>query len=355
MTKVSASLIVKNEERFISNCLASLRGHVDEIVVVDTGSSDGTAESARQFGARVLHFDWTGSFAEARNASLAACSGDWILYIDADECLRLEPGVTLSAQLSRPDWAGAMVKFQPKTGYTSYWEHRLFRRHPDISFEGRIHESYLRSLTAFAERHGLQFGKADVSLDHYGYDGDQSHKHPRNLPLLLDSIATTPGRPYYWYHLAETYAALGRVEDALEAGEQGLRVAAGCATEKEAADVNLISQVVTRLRIETGRDPSDIIEEALRRFPEDHAMSFLKARWLLNSGEAGAAIALLDQLLSIEPDSLPPGNMAFDKRIFGISAREMKAAALVQLGDLAGAGATLRCRTGKPAPAAGPA
>lgn len=339
----------------MSNCLASLRGHVDEVVVVDTGSSDGTVEIASQFGARVLHFSWTGSFAEARNASLAACSGDWILYIDADECLRLKPGVTLSAQLARPDWAGAMVKFRPKSGYTSYWEHRLFRRHPDISFEGRIHESYVGSLTAFAERNGLHIGRADVAIEHYGYDGDQSHKHPRNLPLLIDSIATTPGRPYYWYHLAETYAALGRVEDALAVGEKGLRVAGSCANEKEAADVNLISHVVARLRIETGRDPSDIIEDALLRFHEDYAMRFLKARWLLNSGEARAAIALLDQLLSIDPDGLPPGTMAFDKRIFGISAREMKAAALVRLGDLSGAGSALRGRTGRPAPVTGPA
>lgn len=337
------------------SCLASLRGHVDEVVVVDTGSSDRTAEIARLAGARLLHVDWTGSFADARNMSLAACSGDWILYIDADECLRLEPGVTLSVQLSRPDWAGAMVKFRPKSGYTSYWEHRLFRRHPSIFFEGKIHESHLRSLTAFAELHGLTIGRADVSIDHYGYDGEQSHKHPRNLPLLLDSIYTTPSRPYYWYHLAETYAALGRAEDALETGEKGLRVAGNCASEREAADVNLIAQAVVRLRIDSGRDPSEVIEDALRRFPEDYAIRFLKARWLLGRGEARTAIALLDELLAIDPDHLPPGAMAFDRRIFGSAARELKAAALVKLGDLAAAGALLRQGAERHPPASAPA
>lgn len=342
MTRVSAALIVKDEERFLPVCLASLYGHVDEVVVVDTGSLDKTPDIARQAGAHLLNFEWNGSFADARNASLEACRGDWILYIDADECLRLEPGITLKSHLSQPDWAGAMVKFRPKSGYTTYWEYRLFRRHPSIRFEGRIHESHLRCLTAFAESHGLAIGRADVSIDHYGYDGDQSHKHPRNLPLLLDSIISTPSRPYYWYHLAETYAALGRVQAALEAGETGLRVAGSHASEKEAADINLIAQVVARLRIDAGLDPSDVIEDALRRFPEDYAVRFLKARWLLGLNEARTAIGLLDELLSIDPDRLPPGAMAFDRRIFGSSARELKAAALVKLGDLAAAAALLR-------------
>ena len=322
-------------------CLASLRGHVDEVVVVDTGSTDKTVEIARKAGAQVLHFRWNGSFADARNVSLSACRGDWILYIDADECLRPDPGVSLAQDLSEPRWAGAMVKFRPKSGYTSYWEHRLFRRHESIRFEGRIHEGYVTSLMAFAAKHGLDIGRARVSIDHYGYDGDQSHKHPRNLPLLLDAIETTPGRAYYWYHLAETYAALGRVEEAIAAGEQGLRVVRRAASEKEAADVNLVAQLVARLRLETGGDPSDVIAEALQRFPEDHAMRFLKARWLLSRGLALEAVSVLDELLAIDPDSLLPGMMAFDKRIFGSAARELKAAALVKLRDFAGAAALI--------------
>jgi len=338
MTTVSASLIVRDEERFLASCLQSLQGHVDEIVIADTGSTDSSPAIARGFGARVVLFPWNGSFADARNAALEACTGDWILYSDADERLRVPPGMTLAGQLSRPDWAGAMVKFRPKTGYTAYWEHRLFRRLPGIRFEGRIHESHLKTLMAHARRQGLAIGKSDVHIDHYGYDGDQSHKHPRNLPLLLDSIASNPGRPYYWYHLAETYAALGRLDEALDTGEKGLAAASRCRDEKDAADVNLVAQLVARLLIERGGDPSAIIADALGRFPDDHAMTFLKARWLLRSGQPREAIALLDHLLAIDPDDVPPGLMAFDREIFGSHARELKAAALIRLGDVAGAG-----------------
>lgn len=342
MSSISASLIVKNEERFLPSCLESLRGQVDEVVVADTGSTDRSVEIAREAGARVIDVPWTGSFAEARNAALAACRSDWILYIDADECLRLPEGTSLQAIVSRPDWAGAMVKFRPKSGYTSYWEHRLFRSDPAIRFEGRIHESHLRMLTDFARRHGLSIGRAEVFIDHYGYDGDQSHKHPRNLPLLLESVETTPERPYYWYHLTETYAALGRIPEALAAGERGLSVAAKAASDKEAADVNLIAQAVARLMIEQGGDPTAVIDAALARLPGDHAMRFLKARWLLATGDAKAAVAIADDLLAIDPDGLAPGVMAFDKRIFGSAARELKAAALVRLGDFAAASAVLR-------------
>lgn len=342
MTSISASLIVKNEERFLRSCLASLAGHVDEVIIVDTGSTDDTVSIARDSGARLLTFPWNGSFSDARNAALDACTGDWILYIDADECLRIDEGLSLRSQLAVNDWAGAMVRFRPKSGYTRYWEHRLFRRDPSIRFEGKIHESHVRSVTDFASRHGLLIGRAGVSLDHYGYDGDQSHKHPRNLPLLQESIETTPSRIYYWYHLAETLSELGRPLQALETGERGLRIAASAASEKHAADTNLLAQTVARLRMEMGQVPSDVIEDALQRFPQDHAMAFLKARWLVNSGSPRAALPILDRLLAIDPDNMEPGMMAFDERIFGSLAIELKAAALVRLGDVAAAGMLLR-------------
>jgi tetratricopeptide (TPR) repeat protein len=342
MPTVSASLIVKNEERFLGACLESLRGQVDEVVVADTGSSDRSVEIAEQAGARVLRIPWTGSFADARNHSLEACRGDWILYIDADECLRMTAGALLSQEIDRPGWAAAMVKFRPKTGFTRYWEHRLFRRVPEIRFEGRIHETNINAVKAYAAQQSLEIGRTDVAIDHFGYDGDQSRKHPRNLPLLLESVVTQPSRPYFWYHLAETYAALGRSKEALETGERGLSIAGASSTAKEAADVNLLAHVVARLKIEVGGDPTPVIDAALQRYPGDYAMIFLKARWLLTQGRFEGAITLLDQLLAIDPSSLPPTLMAFDEQLFGRHARELKAVALVKLGDAAGAAALIR-------------
>ena len=84
--RISLCMIVKDEEEMLPGCLAAVAEHVDEIVVVDTGSTDRTVEIAESFGANVVEFPWNGSFADARNVSLDHATGDWILWLDADEC-----------------------------------------------------------------------------------------------------------------------------------------------------------------------------------------------------------------------------------------------------------------------------
>ena len=84
---LSACMIVKNEEKFLAQCLNSIKDAVDEIIIVDTGSTDKTVEIAQSFGAKVYHHPWRNSFSEARNHSLSYATCDWILQIDADEAL----------------------------------------------------------------------------------------------------------------------------------------------------------------------------------------------------------------------------------------------------------------------------
>ena len=84
---LSLCMIVKNEEKHLAKCLASVRPVVDEMIVVDTGSTDRTVDIAKAFGAQVYNFEWTNNFAEARNYSLSKASGDWILVLDADEVI----------------------------------------------------------------------------------------------------------------------------------------------------------------------------------------------------------------------------------------------------------------------------
>lgn len=79
--KVSACMIVKNEERTIGKCLSSICHSVDEIVVVDTGSLDHTITVARQYGAKIFQYPWKSDFA------LSEAKGDWVVFFDADEYL----------------------------------------------------------------------------------------------------------------------------------------------------------------------------------------------------------------------------------------------------------------------------
>jgi tetratricopeptide (TPR) repeat protein len=338
---VSAAMIVRDEEKFLPGCLALLAGSVNEIVIVDTGSRDRTVDIANDFGARVLHHNWNGDFAAARNVALDAATCDWILYIDADERLSLPRGGCVGDYID-PLTVAALVRFRPKTGYTRYREWRLFRNDPRIRFEGRIHESMVRGIQTVAASDNLSIVHADVAIDHLGYDGDQSHKHPRNLPLLEACVRDHPGRVYYWYHLAETLAALGREAEAISIAEAGLVQAARELSDKQRSDASLLTQTLVRLRLARKQTTLGLIDAGLARVPEDFALHFLRARALLDEDRAQEALEIAETLLSIDPDALCDGLLAFDQSIFRERACELGAVAALRLGRKADAGAYFR-------------
>ena len=328
---VSAALIVRDEERFLPGCLDFLAGKVDEVIIVDTGSRDRTVEIGEESGARILHHVWADDFAQARNIALDAASSSWILYIDADERLSLPGGGMVGAYVD-PTAAACLVRFKPKSGYTRYLEWRIFRNDPRIRFEGRIHESMVRSIQDVASSDGLKIVRTPVQIDHLGYDGDQAHKHPRNLPLLEACVRENPDRIYYWYHLAETLAALGRVEDAVGIAEEGLSRALLALSDKGRTDCTLLIQTLARLRLSRKEETLGLLEQGLSRVPEDHALRFLKARALIEGGKPEAALEITKYLLEINPAELVDGLIAFDESIFRERACEVAAIASLRMG-----------------------
>ena len=83
--QISSCLIVKNEAENIARCLESIKSISDEIIVVDTGSTDNTVEIAKSYGARIYFYEWDNNFSNARNFALEKATGDWIIFLDADE------------------------------------------------------------------------------------------------------------------------------------------------------------------------------------------------------------------------------------------------------------------------------
>jgi tetratricopeptide (TPR) repeat protein len=329
---VCAALIVRDEARFLPGCLETLAGRVDEIVIVDTGSRDESVEVAIAAGAKVLHHEWASNFAEARNIGLEAANSDWILYIDADERLSLPDGGKVSDYLTLATMA-AFVRFRPKVGFTRYRDPRIFRNDPRIRFQGQIHETVVGCLRAIEKEEGLPIVRSRIGIDHFGYEGDQAHKHARNLPLLRKSVKTHPQRIYYWHHLAETFAALGQTPEALETALEGLRVAESIDQPLQQADVSLIRQLVARLYLENGSDPLHIIDDGLRRVPDDYGLMFLKAKAQLRSSCPEQALEIAKSLRGVDPDSLYDGILAFDCRIFREYACELAGMASLALGD----------------------
>jgi hypothetical protein len=343
---VTAALIVRNEGRFIGDCLASLERSVDDIVVVDTGSSDDTVLIARDFGARVFHYDWTDDFAAARNFSLEACKTDWALYIDADERLAPPSRFPLRKILS-DQWLAADVLFQPKANYTRYRLTRFLRVDPRIRFTGAIHETILPSLEAASRDNASAIGLTTVEIDHLGYDGDLAAKHARNLPLLEKCVAANPQRVFYWFHLTETLLGLGSYEAAYIAARNGILAAEQSASEKNWVDAAMICQMIAAAMLDRGEDPLSLLQRGLGLHPGNFGLRLTLARRELQFGNPSSSLEIGRSLRAINPDSLVPSLIAYDRNIFGCHSVEMQIASLIKLrrlreaGELVAANATL--------------
>ena len=312
--RLSATLIVRNEAAHLRRCLASIRTFTDEIIVVDTGSTDNSPAVAAEFGARLFALDWQGDFSAARNHALAHASGDWILYIDADECARPLNADALRVALADPGLVAATVAFRSRTGMTRYRECRLFRNDPRIRFRNVIHETMMNDVHAVAQSDGLGIGRSQLALDHFGDDGDQSAKHRRNIPLLRARLARDPGHVYSWNHLGQALMGVGDVRAAVEAWQRAIDTVRGRGVQGA-----LDALPYGSLLLFGGEQVAPgLLDEARARFPADLLLQWLQGQQLADAGRFNEAIALLEPLAAIDPDvfCLDDG-IAYDDRIFG--------------------------------------
>ncbi len=220
--RVSACLIVKDEEENLPSCLQSLKGAVDEVIVVDTGSTDRTPSLAQACGAKVAYFEWCDDFSSARNFALSLTDADWVLWIDADE--RLDPSSigAIKSAIIRPHFGGYTI---PVVNYLSpegeldqlvHYPIRLFRNVPGIRFEGRVHEQIGESI----HRAGLPIARLEKALiHHFGYRPEAmtaKDKHQRNIDLLKKTLSENPEDGFQWFNLANSYYNAGEWEPVIE-------------------------------------------------------------------------------------------------------------------------------------------
>jgi tetratricopeptide (TPR) repeat protein len=319
--QVSAALIVRNESAFIEDCLKSLEGLVDEIVVVDTGSTDDTVEKARHFPVKLHSFQWQQDFSAARNYAIDQASGDWILYIDADERLEVPDLAVWHDIVADAGKAGWKLRFYPRVGWTPYMELRLFRNDPRVRFRGVIHERMQDGVDAVCRSDGLEIGSCNVTLRHIGYEGGQRHKIARNVPMLRDYLAKDPDRVYCWWHLGEMLRFAGDEVGATEAWQSGIEAArkygaSGC-TSNAMPFFSLILLEASR-----GRPVESLIEEAIALFPQHLALRWLAAQHALERGQGEAARKDLEELASIDPDNFVDARLAYNKMLFSYVSRE---------------------------------
>lgn len=331
--QLSACLIVKNEQKHLERCLASIRHHVDEIIVVDTGSSDDTLKIAEAHGAKIGHFVWCDDFAAARNASLDLATGHWALWIDADEEVTPESWKMIAEGLMRPQFGGyhvRIVNFMGDGSGNRQYVHnpvRLFRLHPNIRFTGRIHEQIKPAIDEL----GLQTATLEgVRLNHYGYadvDMEEKGKLHRTITLLERELEEAPNDSFQIFNLANAYRVAGDPERTIELARRCI------ATLKEHVSYGpVLFQLLAASLIDLGRYP-----EAIAACSQADALGyggiineFERAHALSRSERHPEALVAIERCLHME---WPP-HLTGDYGIFTHKRHVLKGQILTCLGRL---------------------
>ncbi|HRV42173.1 MAG TPA: glycosyltransferase [Syntrophales bacterium] len=220
--EISLCMIVRDEEACLGRCLESVRPWVDEIVVVDTGSTDRTVEIAQGFGARVYHHPWENDFSKHRNQSLSYARGRWIFQLDADEELFPEDGPLLRRIVAGAEADYYHCRFfdlrKDGTIHGTFYLVRLFRGDLGMTYERKVHNQ-LRTVGRGAY--------CNLRVRHYGYDLSKERmeaKHLRTTRLLEEMLAEDPDDPYCLFQLSSSYSMHRDFAKAVAYGERALAV-----------------------------------------------------------------------------------------------------------------------------------
>ena len=341
---LSAALIAQNEADHLDACLTSLHGLVDEVVVVDTGSTDRTVAVARQHGAVVGHVPWRGDFSAPRNRGLDLATGDWILHVDADERV----GGDFEAARAAVDAASTTVAFRtrlvPRVGWTPYRECRLWRNRADIRFVGHIDESVLPAIMAVAESDDLTVDPFDhITIRRSGGEGDRADARTRDEPLLVAELARRPERASVYDHLARVYEAAGDGERAVATWKRGIAVARDRGQNHPDDRLLYVDLVQHLLAIGVVDDELDLlVREARDVFERTPTLELAAARVAFATGWPRDALEPLEWLVGLDDDSIIATGASYDERVFGEWSWSLIGLCRFALGDDAAAAVAFR-------------
>jgi glycosyltransferase involved in cell wall biosynthesis len=213
MHRTALVMIVRNEQRCIQRCLSSVKPWVDELIVMDTGSTDDTVALARACGAMVHHMVWPDSFADARNALLDRSTADWHIVLDADEYLHHGGEALAALREQAPNFVGALEVtslFDDGSGTLGQAPSWISRVLPaSVRYEGVIHEQPV---------HPWPVRRLPIAVQHDGYLPEHQHgKGDRNQRLLQAALAHGPDDPYLLYQAGKDHEVHDRFEQARQA------------------------------------------------------------------------------------------------------------------------------------------
>ncbi len=268
VTTLSLCMIVKNEEKFLPQCLESIKGLADEIIIVDTGSTDRTVEIAGEYGAKVYFHPWEGDFSKSRNISLGYATCDWIFVLDADEELdrKYIPEIKSVIQSDQYDVIFCSVLSTSQNGDSKNYSHRIFRR-GKAHYEGIVHNQLV---------HEGKWLHTNIQIYHYGYNlskEEMAAKYRRTESLLLKQLEQDPAEPFTFQNYVRVLRVQQQNENAVKAGFKALDV---CKDRLNEVNYQMIAGdiVFSLLSLQRYAEAEHLVGQILNKYPQNLDMSF---------------------------------------------------------------------------------
>ncbi|MDB5343899.1 MAG: glycosyl transferase family 2 [Schlesneria sp.] len=316
--RLSLCMIVRNNETTIGSCLESIRPWVDEMIVVDTGSSDATADICQRLGAIVHHWAWCDDFSAARNESVRHATGEWIFWMDSDDTIPVECGQRLRMLADSNHVAnilGYVIQVHcpgpnnDTQDVTAVDHVKLFRNRPELRFEHRIHEQILPAI----RRCGGEVAFTDIYVVHSGADHTtqgRQRKLERDFRLLRLDLEERPDHPFVLFNLGMTHADVHQHVEAVRWLERCLQVSRMDESHVRKAYALLISSLMQLRELERA---TQVCRQAADLYPNDKEILFRQAMLAHELGRLQEAVELYQQVLK------PSGSRHFASVDIGLS------------------------------------
>ena len=281
---VSLCMIVKNEEQYLEKCLSKSREFVDEIIIVDTGSTDRTLEIAKDFNSRVAKIQWVNDFSVARNHSLDLATCEWIMYLDADEELIVDDKEKYIELLTRKEVEGYFFNIinptsdKPGGQQLLHTNLRLFRNRPQYRFQGALHEQIIPSILDFNPN--AKLADAGIKILHHGYKNSSielKDKKSRNLNILKSQLTKDPENLFLRYNLAVTLFENNELEASISEFE---RVYEKLDFKAGYAPTVFRNYSICLLERNRPQQALKILDEGIKYFPDYTDLHYLKGQCL---------------------------------------------------------------------------
>ncbi|AOT69322.1 tetratricopeptide repeat-containing glycosyltransferase family 2 protein [Geosporobacter ferrireducens] len=305
---LSLCVITKNEEKNLSRCIESAKNIVDEIIIVDTGSTDRTVEIAESYGARIFYYPWNDNFSDAKNFAFCQAKGSWILTMDADEALSSVDKYKILPLLDNEDidiylfHTLSYMGSSPGVDTASNLNIRLMRNHKGYQYKGAIHEQICNVNQQLIDKRKVKI--EDIIVYHYGYLDKavaEKNKAGRNMKILERLLREDPEDNFHLFNMGNEYLRLREFEKALEYYRRAYRkFMPGLAHSPKL----LLKLVMTLEALQMYEEELEVLERGLSCYPKFVDLEYLRACLFHKQKKYTLAIKGFKRCLTMEASPL---------------------------------------------------